>query len=251
MQKLANIKIGKAELDLPLSEKRGLTLSNTGGEYQLYHFLPIGDVTATSPADNQLGVEWMGHSLDDHTRIAVSFVSSNGGNPGLPTGRSYDIYAHASHAFGTNRVGAYVYYGLQSTTYLTSGGEAIPGTGSNNKSYYRAGFYGTVYAGRFDLTGVYQHASDDVHLGTGIPADGTPIPDGAQSPAWNIGTFEAHFTVTPRLFVLGRYELARMSQQALPDIPSALGNTYVFTIGCRMYPFINSRAGFIRRDSAG
>ena len=49
-----NVKFGKAELDLPLSEKRGMTLSNTGGEYALYHFLPVGDVTGTSPADNQL-----------------------------------------------------------------------------------------------------------------------------------------------------------------------------------------------------
>ncbi len=34
-----------------------------------------------------------------------------------------------------------------------------------------------------------------------------------------------------------------MSQQALPDFPSDLGNTDVFTIGLRYYPFINSRAG--------
>ncbi len=100
-----NVKFGKAELDLPLSEKRGLTLSNTGGEHQLYHFLPIGDVTATSPADNQLGIELMGHSLDDRTRYAVSVVSSNGGNLGLPAGRSYDFYAHFSRAFLSANLG--------------------------------------------------------------------------------------------------------------------------------------------------
>jgi hypothetical protein len=243
-----NVKFGKAELDLPLSEKRGLTLSNTGGEYQLYHFLPIGDVTATSPADNQLGIELMGHSLDDRTRYAVSVVSSNGGNLGLPAGRSYDFYAHFSRAFlsanlGLQRIGAYVYYGMQPTFFLTSGGEDIPGTGGGNESYYRAGLYGSFYAGRFDLTAVYQHASDSVFLGTGTPADGTPLPAGAQDPAWNIVTLEAHYTYTPRIFFLGRYELVRMSQQALPDFPSDLGNTDVFTIGLRYYPFINSRAG--------
>jgi hypothetical protein len=243
-----NVKFGKAELDLPLSEKRGMTLSDTGGEYELYHFLPVGDVTATSPADNQLGVELMGHSLDDRTRYAISVVSSNGGNLGLPAGRSYDVYGHFSHAFlaqsmGLQRIGAYVYYGMQPTTFLTSGGEPIPGTGQNNESYYRVGFYGSIYAGRFDLTGVYQHASDSKFLGIGAPADGTPLPPGTQDPSWNVGTFEAHYTYNPRAFFLARYELVRMSQQALPDMPSELGNADVFTIGARLYPFMHSRAG--------
>lgn len=242
-----NVKFGKAELDLPLSEKRGLTLSNTGGEYQFYHFLPVGDVTATNPADNQLGIELMGHSLSDHTRYALSVVSSNGGNVGLPTGKSYDLYWHISQGFeagnmGLQHVGAYVYRGLQSTSYLTSGGEALPGTGSDNKPYYRVGFYGNLYIGRFDLTGVYQHASDDAYLATGIPG-GVPLPEGAQSASWNTGTFEAHYTYSPKLFFLGRYELVRMSQQALPEYPSELGNTDVVTVQCRFYPFINSRAG--------
>lgn len=242
-----NVKFGKAELDLPLSEKRGLTLSDTGGGYQLYHFLPVGDVVATSLADNQLGVELMGHSLDDRTRYAFSVVSSNDGNLGLPAGRSYDVYAHVSHAFlaeqlGLQRIGAYVYYGMQPTTFLTSGGEPLPGTGTDNKSYYRVGFYGSMYAGAFDVTGVYQRASDDVYLGTGTPVGGE-LPVGAQDPKWNTFTLEAHYTYTPRMFLLGRYELVRMSQQAFPDVPADLGNTDVFTIGVRYYPFINSRAG--------
>ena len=243
-----NVKFGKAELDLPLSEKRGMTLSNSGGEYQLYHFLPVGDATATNPADNQLGIELMGHSLDDRTRYAFSVLSSNGGNVGLPAGRTYDIYGHFSHGFTSGklelqRVGMYVYYGMQPTFFLTSGGEAIPGTGSGNESFYRLGFYGNLYVGRFDLTGVFQHASDNVFLGTGTPADGTPPPDGATDPVWNTVTLEAHYTYTPRLFFLGRYELVRMSEQAFAEFPSDLGNVDVFTIGCRLYPFINSRAG--------
>jgi hypothetical protein len=243
-----NVKFGKAELDLPLSEKRGMTLSNSGGEYQLYHFLPGGDVTATSPADNQLGIELMGHSLDDHTRYVLSVVSSTAGSLGLPAGRSYDVYAHLSHGFmagdlGLQRVGAYLYYGMQPTFFLTSGGEPLPGTGRGNKSFYRAGFYGSLYVGRFDLTGVYQHASDDVHLGTETPADGTPLPDGARDPAWNIVTLEAHYTYHPRVIFLGRYEFVRMSQQALASNPSNLGDVDVVTFGCRFYPLMNSRAG--------
>jgi hypothetical protein len=245
-----NFKFGKAELDLPLSEKRGMTLSNNGGELQLYHFLPVGDVTATNPADNQLGVELMGHCLTDRTRYALSVMSSNGGNPGLPAGRTYDMYFHLSHAFmagnlGLQRVGVYIYRGSQPTYFLTYDGEDIPGTGEGNQSFYRLAFYGSLYVGRFDLTGVYQHASDNVYLGIGAAADGTqPLPEGAQDPAWNIGTFEAHFTYSPKLFILGRYEVVRMSQQALAENPSSLGNVDAVTIGYRFYPFINSRAGF-------
>src|SRR5438445_6102151 len=34
-----NVKVGKFELDTFISEKRGLTLSGSGGEYQLFHFI--------------------------------------------------------------------------------------------------------------------------------------------------------------------------------------------------------------------
>ena len=39
----ANLKFGKFELDTLLSEKRFLTLSNVGGAWYNYHFLPVGD----------------------------------------------------------------------------------------------------------------------------------------------------------------------------------------------------------------
>jgi len=38
-----NVKVGKFELDNIVSEKRGLTLSGSGGGFQLYHFIPVGD----------------------------------------------------------------------------------------------------------------------------------------------------------------------------------------------------------------
>src|SRR5438445_3491113 len=57
-----NFKFGKFELDVPLSEKRMMTLSNVGGEFQLYHFVPVGgDINDFTFGENQLGVELMGH----------------------------------------------------------------------------------------------------------------------------------------------------------------------------------------------
>jgi hypothetical protein len=59
----------------------------------------------------------------------------------------------------------------------------------------------------------------------------------------------------PQFILINRYELVRMSQQALPvaagayvpgvSVPSSsFGNTDVLTVGWRYYPFISSRAGF-------
>ncbi len=246
-----NLKFGKYELDTPLTEKRIMTLSANGGYYQLWHYLPYGgqDVNDFTVGSNQLGVELMGHSLDDHTRYAASLVSSTNGALGLPGGRSYDGYLHVSKAFmagkfGLQRVGAYGVTGLRPTYFLLDkNGNPISGTGRGNRSFYRVGAYGNLYIGRFDLTGVYQHANDNVYLANNTPSNGE-LPEGAQGPAWNIGTFEAHYTYSPRQFILGRYELARMSRQPINTLPSDYGNVDVFTAGYRYYPFINSRAGF-------
>jgi len=247
-----NFKFGKFEQDLPLSEKRMMTLSNVGGAYQLYHFVPPGDANNdefASLGENQLGIELMGHSENDHTRYAASLMSSTNGTPGLPAGRSYDGYLHISQGFlvphlGLQRVGAFGWAGLRPTFFLTSGGVAIPGAGRGNRSFYRAGVYGTLYISKFDVTGVYQRAEDNVFLANAAPAnDPTLLPAGAQGPIWNTDTIEAHYTFSPQLFFIGRYELTRISRQALASNPSDLGNADVFTLGYRYYPFMHSRDG--------
>ena len=247
-----NFKFGKFDQDLPLSEKRMMTLSNVGGAYQLYHFVPPGDANNdefASLGENQLGIELMGHSENDHTRYAASLMSSTNGTPGLPAGRSYDGYLHISQGFlvphlGLQRVGAFGWAGLRPTFFLTSGGVAIPGAGRGNRSFYRAGVYGTLYISKLDVTGVYQRAEDNVFLANAAPAnDPTLLPAGAQGPIWNTGTIEAHYTFSPQLFFIGRYELTRISRQALASNPSDLGNADVFTLGYRYYPFMHSRDG--------
>jgi hypothetical protein len=82
----ANVKMGKFELDNLVSEKRILTLSGNGGYYQFYHFLPYGDQNPYQfgIGDNQLGVEFMGHSKNDYTRFSAAVLSSNYGNVDLP-----------------------------------------------------------------------------------------------------------------------------------------------------------------------
>ena len=258
-----NVKFGKFELDNLLSEKRILTLSNNGGLYQNYHFQPLTENTGFfrfGIGDNQDGVELMGHSKDDRTRYSVSVLSANDGQPGLPTSRGYNAFVTASQAFqvgrlGLQRVGAFGYFG-QAPTYFqfTQGGAGVPGTGVGNKSFYRAGLIGMWYANKLDLTTMYFHGWDSAFLGTGTAAN-TGLPAGAQAPTWNGGLFETHYMFNPQFILINRYELIRMSRQALPivagtyvpgvSVPSAdFGNIDSFVVGYRYYPFISSRAGF-------
>ncbi len=255
-----NIKLGKFELDNLLSEKRILTLTSISGVYTNYHFQPFisPGVAETSYAfgigDNQVGIEWLGHSKNDRTRISASLLSSNDGSPGLPTSRGYDGFFAASQAFqlgslGLQRVGGFAYLG-EAPTYFqyTSGGPAagVPGTAIGNKGFQRYGLIGMWYIKKFDITTMYFHSRDDKTLATTAALTGTPpvAPAGARAPVWNGGLFESHYNLNPQLIFINRYELVRMSQQVFSTNPGNLGNTDVLTFGMRYYPFISSRAGF-------
>jgi len=273
-----NVKFGKFELDNLLSEKRILTLTGNGGIYQTYHFMPVGDGNIFGQiGDNQLGVEYMGHSANDRTRISASLLSSSDGNIGLVTGaNSYTGFFTGSQAFdagklGVERIGFYAMAGEAATYYRTSGGVPIPGAGVGNKGFERVGFVGQFYLGpHFDLQVVTQHGSDNVWFGQGYgsatnPSNGTTcpvsgpcgpnatpgtvLPATARAPSWNGATFEAHYVYSPQLIFIGRFELERMSQQATVSTPGApvpgnLGNITSYTIGYRYNPFMTNRAGF-------
>jgi hypothetical protein len=265
-----NLKFGKFELDNLLSEKRILTLSDVGGSYQNYHFQPLVTPGAAGNAmvaeglyvngigDNQVGLEWMGHSKDDRTRVSAAVVNSNDGQPNFtanngapdfPTGKSYNGFFAASQAFqvgslGLQRVGGFAFIG-QAPTYFqySSGGVGISGTGIGNKPFYRAGLYGSWFIHKFDVTTMYFYGWDSAYLGTNTPAN-SALPVGAQAPSWNGVLVEPHYTVNPRFVAIGRYEAIRMAKQAMAGNPSNFGNMDVGTIGYRFYPFISSRAGF-------
>jgi hypothetical protein len=259
-----NVKLGKFELDNLLSEKRILTLTNESGVYQNYHFQPAteaGGFFHDGIGDNQVGLEWMGHSKDDRTRVSAALLSSSDGSPGLPNGRGYNGFFAASRAFqigslGLQRIGGFAYIG-QAPTYFqyTQGGAGVPGTGIGNKSFYRLGIIGQFYVHKFDFTPIYFHGEDSAYLGTLTPAN-VALPTGAHNPTWNGFLLETHYTYNPQIILINRYEAIRMSQQALPIDPtnlfipgvsvpsSSYGNLDLLTFGFRYYPFISSRAGF-------
>src|SRR5690348_14875874 len=168
-----NVKWGKFELDSFISEKRTVTLSGSGGPYQLFHFIPVNDGNIFGQlGDNQLGAEWMGHSFNDRTRLSAAVFSSTDGNVDLPYGQnSYSAFFAGSQAFsagklGVQRLGGYAMYGVAPTTYLTSGGVPIPGSGIGNKTFSRVGFEGLFYLGpHLDFQVFTQHGEDSAWFG--------------------------------------------------------------------------------------
>jgi hypothetical protein len=245
-----NVKVGKFELDNIVSEKRILTLSGNGGFYQGYHFQPVTEngLYTFGIGDNQLGAEISGHSRNDYTRYSAALLSSNDGNVSLPNGHGYDTFLTVSQAFqagslGLQRVGAFAYIGRAPTYFTLTGGGTTVADGFGQKSFTRAGFYGLWYYKKIDFTTMYIHGSDSAFLGTNTPSY-ADLPVGARKPTWNVGTIETHYTWSPQLILINRYELVRMSQQALPGLPGNLGDVDVLTFGYRYYPFISSRAGF-------
>jgi hypothetical protein len=245
-----NLKMGKFELDEVISQERALTASNTGGTYYNYFFTPPGDNNFFSGIGGpQLGVELMGHSDNDYSRYSVAVLSSNNGQTGLPSNNTYDVYTNFTQGFevpglGLQKVGVYGYFGESPTYFQTSNGNRIPGTGMGNRSFYRAGAYGLWYVGKFDFSTFYMHGQDNVFLGNAVPANQPQLlTAGAVGPAWNGGFVEAHYDYNPRLILIGKYELIRMSRQANHSIPADLGNLDNWTIGYRWYPIMNPRAG--------
>jgi len=109
------------------------------------------------------------------------------------------------------------------------------------------------YVKKFDFTTVYFYGHDNAFLASSTPSNSpTGLPPGTRAPTWNGGLIESHYTYSPQLIFVNRYELIRMSQQAFvgdpltgePANPSNAGNIDALTFGIRYYPFINSRAGF-------
>jgi hypothetical protein len=241
-----NAKFGRFETDNLISEKRFLFLSANGGIYQTYHFNPVGDANDFGIGDNQLGFEVSGHNIGSYTRYSLAVYSSSEGNEGLVGGSTYDGMAAFSQAFptklGLERVGVYGYLGERSTVFPTSDGTVIPGDGQDAKPFYRVGAAGDLWLGKFELLPFFLHGWDNVYLGTSTPV-GDTLPTGAKGPTWNGGFLEAHYQANERFVALARYEVIRMSTQALATSASNLGNIDAYSAGFRWAPFMFSRAG--------
>jgi hypothetical protein len=236
----ANLKVGKFELDNLLSEKRFTWLSNNGGFLYAYHYQPVGSVDsyAFGLGDNQIGAEFSGHSANAYTRYSLAVLTPDDGEAGLPTGKGADAMVSLSQAWavgsglGPQRVGVFGYMGHRPTAFQTIGGEPIPGTATDFKSFVRVGATAQFWFGNLELLPMFSHAYDDEALG-----------GSTQKPTWNTAMLEAHYVANPRLLVQGRYEMLRNSKQADPATPKTFGDADAFAVGFRALPFMFSRDG--------
>lgn len=242
-----NLKVGKFELDNLISEKRFLFLSDNGGAYQTYHFSAPGSSVDFGIGDNQIGAELSGHSLNSYTRYSAAVLTSSDGEVGANSFGTYDYNLNVSQAFdggkmGVERIGAYAYLGERPTSYQTTDGDIISGSGSNRKSFYRIGLSGDFFLHKLEFLPLYLRGNDNAFLASGTPSN-SPLLDGARDASWNGGFLETHYYISPQLVLTQRVEAIRMSQQAFSDLPSTLGNVDAYSFGTRWYPFMYSRAG--------
>ncbi len=272
-----NIKMGRFELNNLLSEKRMVGLTANGGIYQTYHFIPVGDGNIFGQmGDNQLGMEYLGHSVNDRTRVSAALLSSVDGNENLTLGaNSYSGFFTFDQAidagkWDVQRVGAYAFVGEAATYYKTSGGVPIPGSGVGNKGFSRVGVTTQFYFGpHFDVNFVTQHGEDNAWFGQGYgdavatngdggvtctstagspgcPPNNTPgtvLPATARAPSWNGYTVEARYVYSPQLIFIGVFEAERMQQQGTIGTPQNLGNINNYNAIIRYNPFMTNRAG--------
>ncbi len=265
-----NVKAGKFELDEMISEKRMLTLSQVGGIYQIYHYLPLVDPQAFAAStqaagetgvsttgfglgDNQLGLEFASHSHDDYTRFSAALLTSSDGNVNLPTSKAYDTFLAASrqiniNSLGPETFGAFSYIGQSPTRYLTqtpSGGGApvnIAGSGYGNKTFTRTGGFVMFSAKKLDVVPMFTHATESVNIALGIPSNDT-LPAGVRNPSWNGRMLELYYTQNLQFIVIARYEDIRNSRQIFASSAGNFGDMDVETIAFRWMPFMHSRAG--------
>lgn len=235
----ANLRVGRLEFDLPLSEHRSFTLTQ---DYLMYHYHPDGSANSMSLGDNQVGVELMGHPDGIGLRYALAVVTSID-NPGAGNVLSSPaLYGHvtytmdlASEVAPRLRVGGLVLAGFTPTKFasITSGTgtemttDTVPGTGSEEKPSLLAGVDAHLTLGSLArpllVHAFYAYGTEDKALFDG----------GEQSARFHGGFVEINYIPAVELALYGRIEGVFNSQQSDPMAPSDLGNQTALSVGAR------------------
>jgi hypothetical protein len=226
-----NARVGKLELDQPLSNHRSLTF--TSG-FAAYSMRPADSVVEFDLAENQMGVEIDGHSAGSVTRYSLSVTTSNG-DPGSSGFFSTPVvYGHVQRSFEPMasgltwvRVGLIGAMGWWPTTFLTDGGEPIPGTGTDHKTFQRAGADLSFILGSpatpLSFTLAWLWGKEDAALS-----------NAGVEEQFNGGFGEVDWSPTIDVVVFGRYDFARYRQGGAGDIDGGTaGLRYYWALGPR------------------
>jgi len=230
------LRVGKHAPDLPVDEHRTLTLTQG---YNVYHFHPQGSHVTWEPGSNQNGIELYGHSDLSRVRYSFSLVNENDAEFVSSTFLANPVvWGHVQATqyldnplLAAVKLGAFGSVGWHASSALTaptaSGGGPIAGTGTNHKNHYRYGGEAHLYflstVNPLTLSAVVWGGTDDQAL-----------VDGAISDATFIGGFlEGVWTITPRVSLLGRYELIHPSGGADPAAGPVAGDVNTWTVTLR------------------
>ena len=267
---LLNVRVGKFELDLPVSEHRTQTLNTP---YVVYHYLagvPYSGVIenrSTLPAftgtpsftnqsgfglgDNQVGAELMGHHPDGIGLFRYSFaVLSNSRSDAFGGGKQAEFYGHVTQSWGDwgavsgQRIGLFGFSGRTPTANETG----IPGAGHLDQSFYRYGADLSLNYTPFhtNLILVYMHGRDAGALFCSDNGAGRcdPSPT-AQDAVWNGGFAEINYLATPQLMVVYRYDLVRNDRQIDTSFSDHFNDVDSHTAALRYAIFISTRAALL------
>ncbi len=226
----ANFKLGRHEVDLPLSAHRPWNLSDTG--YLIYSFHASGSQSTYDMGENQWGVEYMGHDRGSLNRISVSVFNVQNSIPSQNFWSVPGVYAHATHEWqfengfvNAAKIGVFGSYTTWPTTFLTSGGEPI--AGGTLEPSTKIGGDGQIWFGPratpFHLTLVFAHGEDNQAL----------IQDATRNGTFNGGYAELGWSLSLKNLIFARYDLCKNSQQGVVDAPQDLNDQNAVTVGWR------------------
>ncbi|MDE3018866.1 MAG: hypothetical protein KGI53_07595 [Nitrospirota bacterium] len=273
---LANLKVGKYELDVPFSEKRSQTLNT---KFVMYHYQAgtpysavLSNLTASrystyanpntfAIGDNQPGAELAGikpTAGDGYFRYSLNVLSnSNQTGPlsGCPAGttcgtggRGFDFYGHVTQSFGGygivtgHRIGLFGAYG-SAPTRVNAVCPTCAAVGADGQPFSRIGVdLSTTFDGQWNLFGAWMHATDSKPL---FASQGIA---NAQDASWN-GAFvqlDWYPTLMPILDMPGwlvtyRYDLIRNTRQGNPTFATNYNDVDSHTWMARYYIHQSSR----------
>jgi hypothetical protein len=232
-----NVRIGKHEVDLPVSAHRSINLT---GSYLLYNYHPMGsaEVAGAFAIDqNQKGVEITGHDRGSFTRYNFTIFNGNGTPGSRNAWDSPSFYGHFqkywqmdSYSVSEFELGAWGAYAQYPTTSLTLNGTPIPGTGGGLRPSERYGVEASILLGPattpVHLSLVLAHGLDNKDLYQGAAV---------RNATWNGGFLEAIW-VPPveglHWSLFARYDAIRNSKQPT-DVPKDTGDQDQFTVGTK------------------
>jgi hypothetical protein len=227
-----NFKLGRLELDLPVSFHRSYSIF---APFLIYGFHPTGSSSGFDLTENQLGLEISGHDKGPGLRYALAVttsgeVTSNGVlNAPLLYGHVTYTALLGSRVVPRVRVGAMGNVGWWPTSFKTltpPGGtpEPVEGTGTNHKIHARTGLDAQLVFGQLarplTLTAVWMYGQEDAGL----------IDSGTRTARFHGGFVQLDYTPILPLTVGVRYDGVYNLQQADPAQPSNSGQQDGFSV---------------------